>query len=389
VSVQTKRRPARRAGTVALVGCLLLFAGATAQAGWLFVLAAGVFGTIAAALVVRPRLSAISIERTLPRRVQVGDEVPVVLRFRGPPKRRAPALRAQDLLAAFEPVAVACPELGPGEAADARTVRAVRRRGVFGGGPVGLETTAPLGFLRSRCTIDVPGEITVVPHVVELARFGELEAPAPYGGSSQAARVGPGVDYIGVRDYRPGDALRSVHWRSVARTGRLIVREFEDEVRSRVALVLAAPEAGDPPDSAFEALVSAAASIAHLAGNRGHDVDLVRPGSTVRGVGISAALGWLAAARPGDAPLVPLVDGALAGMSGGGTVVLLTASRGRAAADVAAGVGRAKLASCRAVVVRALSSSWDGGEGPDLTGDAGAPVRTVVRGKDLRACLEG
>jgi len=49
----------------------------------------------------------------------------------------------------------------------------------------------------------------------------ELEAVAA------APRAGSGTELFGVREYRPGDSLRRIHWRSSARHGKLVVREFE------------------------------------------------------------------------------------------------------------------------------------------------------------------
>jgi hypothetical protein len=49
----------------------------------------------------------------------------------------------------------------------------------------------------------------------------ELEAAAA------APRAGSGTELFGVREYRPGDSLRRIHWRSSARHGELVVREFE------------------------------------------------------------------------------------------------------------------------------------------------------------------
>jgi uncharacterized protein (DUF58 family) len=380
------RRPAKRVGTVALVGGLLLFAGATAQSGWLFVLAAGVFGTVAGSALVRPRLDRVEIERSHPPRLQVGDHAPVTVAIanRG---AALPALRVEDACEAFEPAALACPALLRGERAVVETTRTARLRGVHVGGQVQLSTTAPLGFVRSRCPHQVPGAITVVPRAVDLPRLTALEETrAARHGAEGGARAGQGLDYIGVRDYRPGDAFRAVHWRSVARTGRLIVREFEDEARTAIALVLAGEDAGEPPDSAFEALVTAAASIARAASSREHRVDLIRPGAHLRDAGSGGGLEWLAAATPADAPLTPLVDRAVGATGRGGSIVLLTPTTGRTAGDVPTAVRRARNASCRVLVVRALSSSWGGG-GDEVATDPGAPLRTIVRGRDLAACL--
>ena len=66
---------------------------------------------------------------------------------------------------------------------------------------------------------------------------------------------------MSLRDYRPGDPLRRVHWRSYAKTGEPVVKEFQDEYFTRHALILdtfAVPGG----DEAFEEAVSVAASFA-------------------------------------------------------------------------------------------------------------------------------
>ena len=76
-----------------------------------------------------------------------------------------------------------------------------------------------------------------------------------------ASSVGESEEFISLRDYRQGDPPRRVHWRSWAKTGRLIVKEHQDEFFVRHALVLdtfARPDQND----AFEESVSVAASFA-------------------------------------------------------------------------------------------------------------------------------
>jgi uncharacterized protein (DUF58 family) len=73
--------------------------------------------------------------------------------------------------------------------------------------------------------------------------------------------VGANEDCIALRDYRHGDPLRLVHWRSSARTGRLVVKECQDEQFLRQALVLDTGHARTPPQ-ALEAAISIAASFA-------------------------------------------------------------------------------------------------------------------------------
>jgi hypothetical protein len=90
-----------------------------------------------------------------------------------------------------------------------------------------------------------------------------MPGPARYqqGGVGLASSVGQSEEFVSLRDYRRGDPLRHIHWRSWAKVGRPIVKEFEDEYFVRHALV---PDTfSDLPQSeAFEEAVSVAASFA-------------------------------------------------------------------------------------------------------------------------------
>jgi uncharacterized protein (DUF58 family) len=88
----------------------------------------------------------------------------------------------------------------------------------------GLESSDPLGFFRFRRK-GANGEVgLVLPRFASLSsspQARELEA------SVSAPRSGSGMELFGVREYRPGDPLRRIHWKSSARLGELVVREFE------------------------------------------------------------------------------------------------------------------------------------------------------------------
>lgn len=378
---------------------MLFSAASTAQAGWLFVLAAGVLGLVAASLVWRRNLDGAVIERTTPRRTCAGDPVAVGLTIANSGRRGLPLMRVEDHFAAFEPSVVAAERLGPGDRARIELVKTAYRRGVFTEGSVTLASGAPFGFTRTKRIVEVPGETTVVPSWVDLPSFPILEPSSfPADVLHERARTGAGQEYLGVREYRPGDPQRAVHWRSTARQGQLVVREFEEEVQSRVTLVIAGKDVGDPPDSAFEMLVSAAASIGIYALNTGHPVDLLRPvADGVAHVGDPDRydiLDWLAAAEPTDAPVTPLVSQALARVGRRGTVVLLIPTLGESARDAENAVRTIQAAGSRAIVVAARASSWyddvdflDFEHGTLQASGGRAAVRVISRGEDLSECL--
>ena len=82
-----------------------------------------------------------------------------------------------------------------------------------------------------------------------------------HGGVALAASIGDSEEFIGLRDYRPGDPLQRIHWKSYARSGEPVVREYQDEYFERHALILDT-FAGGGQAAAFEDAVSIAASLA-------------------------------------------------------------------------------------------------------------------------------
>ncbi|HVD46470.1 MAG TPA: DUF58 domain-containing protein [Candidatus Limnocylindria bacterium] len=96
-----------------------------------------------------------------------------------------------------------------------------------------LESSDPLGFFRFRSK-GADGEVALVlPRFMSLTaqpQARELEA------SVSAPRAGSGMELFGVREYRAGDPLRRIHWRSSARLGELVVREYEPPGQETVGI---------------------------------------------------------------------------------------------------------------------------------------------------------
>jgi uncharacterized protein (DUF58 family) len=149
---------------------------------------------------------------------------------------------------------------------------------------------------------------------------------------AQASKVGDSEEFLALRDYRPGDPLRRVHWRSWARVGRPVVKEYQDEYFVRSALVLDNC-AGPRREAEFEAAVSVAASFACAPRAADSMLDLMFVGDQAytftagRGqLPMEGMLRILAAVQPGrDADFPRLARAVLgrAGLLSGAVCVLL------------------------------------------------------------------
>jgi uncharacterized protein (DUF58 family) len=156
---------------------------------------------------------------------------------------------------------VALPTLPPGASVQVSVPVTPLRRGALRFGVTHLLRSDPLGLLNAIQSHPAPGELVVLPHrypVPPIALPGARRLQR--GGVKLAAAVGESEEFVQLRDYRPGDALRHIHWRSFARMGKPVVKEYEDEYFTRYALAL---DTFGPrvSQTSFEAAVSVAASL--------------------------------------------------------------------------------------------------------------------------------
>ncbi len=105
-------------------------------------------------------------------------------------------------------------------------------------GDVKLVAYDPLGLLYYEVRVPASQWVEVRPRVLERVRGVYLVPSSPRpGGVAPGKRKGVGTIFYDVREYAPGDELRLIDWKAFARTGRLMVKEFEQEVQVHTLLV--------------------------------------------------------------------------------------------------------------------------------------------------------
>src|SRR5689334_17775711 len=111
-------------------------------------------------------------------------------------------------------------------------------RGKYTLGPSTLISGDPFGIFRLERQVEGTGEVLVYPQTTPLPGFVLPSAELPGGQDvkSRTYHVTPNVATI--RDYQPGDSFNRIHWRSTARTGQLMVKEFELDPTAEVYIVL-------------------------------------------------------------------------------------------------------------------------------------------------------
>jgi uncharacterized protein (DUF58 family) len=151
-------------------------------------------------------------------------------------------------------------------------------RGKYQIGPLRVRVGDPFGLLELHRTFTKTAHLVVIPATEPLPAIPLLGAWTGTGDNRPRPFASGSAADVTVRDYRVGDDLRRVHWRSTAKVGALMVRREEQPWQSRCTLFIdnrARVHRGQGPHSSLERAVTAAASIAvHLA-TQGYQVRLV------------------------------------------------------------------------------------------------------------------
>jgi uncharacterized protein (DUF58 family) len=149
------------------------------------------------------------------------------------------------------------------------------RRGVLRLTGTTVACPDPFGLFRSLRKIPGRQSVLILPKRYPISPLG-LPGSMRYqlGGVSLASSVGESEEFVALREYRPGDPLRRMHWKSFAKLGKPIVKEHQDEFFVRHALVLDT-FGGPPEEEIFEGAVSVAASLAYTVQNQDSLLDLM------------------------------------------------------------------------------------------------------------------
>lgn len=431
----------RRTLVIILVGLALLLIAATIKSGWLYLVASllfglAVIGIVSGWLAVRR----IAITREAPTEAFEGKPFDVSLRLRNEgrftrrlvtvddiqfrrPKRQGALAKARQQRAEFkefirtgkvpesagagaeEATLIVVEELPRGEL-EVDYQMSAPKRGVYPPARLRVGSGGVLGSAEVHKSHRAARGMMIFPTVYPLDNFrfdprAELAATQ----AIESSRKGIGHDYYGIREYSHGDSLRYVHWKSSARMGKLIVKEYEQELRPSAAITLALlpPEFGDRNRNSLEDSLRAAASIIGLQESMGSLPMVVRPAEGgFEAAAPTSAYGCyelLAEYQPpesaGDGPagaLKAAIDATLKAMLPGSAMIVVTNAPPLDAASALEAFGDVPAGSLVLVLDDSYGPRWKDDwldEAPWLAAFAGSNMNlyAVVSGREMRRCL--
>lgn len=160
-----------------------------------------------------------------------------------------------------------------------------------------VRSTDPLRLLTTRATAADEQLLLVYPRYYAMEEFNvPLGRRYQPGGIPLSSSTGDAIEFVGTREYREGDPVKNIHWRSWARRGEPVVKEFEEEYFCRIAIILdtfLSKKPGPADLAAFESAISVVASIADYFSHGEYVVDILAAGPDIYEVSAGRSLAYL------------------------------------------------------------------------------------------------
>ncbi len=188
-------------------------------------------------------------------------------------------------------------EVEPYRTANVKLDAEVIRRGRYLLRGAAVRATDPLRLTTTRAVAVPDQALLVYPRFYSMEEFmvplGRRYQP---GGIPLSSNTGDAIEFVGTREYREGDPVKNIHWRSWARRGEPVVKEYQEEYFCRIALILDTfvprkPSASDI--QAFEGGITVLASIADFFSRSEYIVDILAAGPDIYEVSAGRSLAYL------------------------------------------------------------------------------------------------
>ena len=300
----------RRGVVLVAAGLVLYYLAWQSLVGWFYIANAVVWGLVLVNFAVPWwNLRGLRATRRLPKKtpqdIFEGDTVQVDVELTNP--GRTPRF--------LFTIVERCPLASPGQEAKRFLVGVVPprssvaasytepcyQRGQFRFSPLVMESSAPFGLFRARRSVQAPVRVVVYPQVFPFQGIQTTSSPTE--GRSLPTPARHAGEFRGSREYQPGDSPRSVHWRSSARQGRLMVKEYDRSPETQVTVAFdATKNFGEGKETTLEYSIKLAASIARACYLSATPFRMTPPWPSPEFPGWRAALDYLARLRQGQGP---------------------------------------------------------------------------------------
>jgi uncharacterized protein (DUF58 family) len=276
----------------------------------------------------------LTYNRTTPASAFAGQLFPLTLTVTNRRKHHdAFAVEFEDTVAGSVEKGLLIDWLQAGGSATREMQSRLPRRGMRHRARASFESMFPLGLWMSRIELESQLEMTIFPRPVPPKMFEDPDILTLLEEDETESELTDWEgDFHGLREFQPGDRIKSIHWPTSARSRHLVVRQFDRRLPSRVTLIFHSirPDSKPQPAGAFESAMELLCGMLLLFRDRGTPVDMIASFNQwqtlpVQSEGqLHAALRTLAMAKRTAERNCNALHAALAGAEAGHRVIVLS-----------------------------------------------------------------
>ncbi|WP_294312421.1 DUF58 domain-containing protein [uncultured Chryseobacterium sp.] len=192
-------------------------------------------------LLVFNQKNGISAQRILPEKLSNGDENPIKIDIKNNYGFKIHVniideipfqFQKRDFL--FEK------QIGPGKNTFFQYILEPKERGEYNFGSLNVYVSSPLGLVSKRFSFQKDATLAAYPSFIHLRKYELMALQSEFllGGIKRIRKLGHTMEFEQIKDYVPGDDIRTINWKATSKTNRLMVNQFQDEKSQRIFMLI-------------------------------------------------------------------------------------------------------------------------------------------------------
>lgn len=183
----------------------------------------------------------ISAQRILPEKLSNGDENPVKIDLRNNYSFKVNINVIDEIPFQFQKRDFLIKkQIESGKNAYFQYILEPKERGEYSFGALNVYASSPLGFVAKRFRFQKDAMLAAYPSFIHLRKYElmALQNEVLLGGIKKIRKLGHTMEFEQIKEYVPGDDIRTVNWKATSKTNRLMVNQFQDEKSQRIFMII-------------------------------------------------------------------------------------------------------------------------------------------------------
>ncbi|WP_294226551.1 DUF58 domain-containing protein [uncultured Chryseobacterium sp.] len=192
-------------------------------------------------LLVFNQKNGISAQRILPEKLSNGDENPINIDIKNNYGFKIHVNIIDEIPFQFQKRDFLIEkQIGPGKNTFFQYILEPKERGEYNFGSLNVYVSSPLGLVSKRFSFQKDATLATYPSFIHLRKYELMALQSEFllGGIKRIRKLGHTMEFEQIKDYVPGDDIRTINWKATSKTNRLMVNQFQDEKSQRIFMLI-------------------------------------------------------------------------------------------------------------------------------------------------------